>query len=229
VISIGLVDDQSLVLSGFSMLLGSVDDFRVAWQAADGSQIPGQEPVDVVLMDVNMPQVDGITATRELVSRDDHVRVIMLTSFGEQQYVSRAIDAGASGFLLKDTEPEVLIEAIWVVASGEAILSPQVTAQLLTSLRGGTPARDVAYEPLAPDLTERERAILEKVALGYTNDEIAESEFVSMSTVKTHIRHILANSPLGRITYELVTAMLEACSKYRNSPERLIRKPPSIT
>lgn len=203
------------------MLLGSVDDFRVAWQAADGSQVPGQEPVDVVLMDVNMPQVDGITATRGLVSRDDHVRVIMLTSFGEQQYVSRAIDAGASGFLLKDTEPEALIEAIRVVASGEAILSPQVTAQLLTSLRGGTPARDVAYEPLAPDLTKRERAILEKVALGYTNDEIAESEFVSMSTVKTHIRHIRAKTG----SRDRVHAVLHAYRAGLVTTEQLLHHP----
>lgn len=183
VIRVGLVDDQPLVRAGFALLVNSQDDLTVVWQAGDGDDLP-TEPADVVLMDVQMPRVDGITAARQLLVGDDHVRVIMLTTFDDEAFVSGAIAAGASGFLLKDSQPEQLLHAIRTVAEGNAILSPKVTAGVLRQLQG-----DVHQEEL--DLTARERDILRLIALGYNNEEIAAQEFVSMSTVKTHVRHIL--------------------------------------
>lgn len=183
VIRVGLVDDQPLVRAGFALLVNSQDDLTVVWQAGDGDDLP-TEPADVVLMDVQMPHVDGVTAARQLLVGDDHARVIMLTTFDDEAFVSGAIAAGASGFLLKDSQPEQLLHAIRTVAEGNAILSPKVTAGVLRQLQG-----DVKQEVL--DLTARERDILRLIALGYNNEEIAAQEFVSMSTVKTHVRHIL--------------------------------------
>lgn len=183
-IRVGLVDDQPLVRAGFAMLIGSQDDMTVVWQAGDGDEIH-EHAVDVVLMDVQMPRVDGITATARLLERDDQVRVIMLTTFDDQDFVSGAITAGASGFLLKDSQPEQFLDAIRTVHAGNAVLSPRVTAGVLRELHGGRlPVGEL-------DLTPREKEILRLMALGYTNEEIAERELVSMSTVKTHVRHIL--------------------------------------
>lgn len=195
-ITVGLVDDQPLVRAGFAMLLGSQDDLEVLWQAGDGAEVPGQPEVDVVLMDVQMPRVDGITATRALLARDGHVKVVMLTTFDDREFVKGAIEAGASGFLLKDAEPEELLAAVRTVAAGDAVLAPRVTARVLRELR--TPPTSTPPVPaVEPDeqalgeLTPRERDILRLIALGYSNDELAAEEFVSMATVKTHVRHIL--------------------------------------
>lgn len=131
-IRVALVDDQPLVRSGFAMLVNSQPDLEVVWQAGDGSEVFAQPPADVVLMDVQMPNMDGITAAAQLLAKDTDVRIIMLTTFDDRDYVTDAIAAGASGFLLKDAEPEELLKAIRVVAAGEAVLAPRVTAKLLT-------------------------------------------------------------------------------------------------
>ncbi|MGP6172930.1 response regulator [Corynebacterium sp. A21] len=194
-IRIGLVDDQPLVRAGFAMLIGSQDDMSVRWQAGDGAEIPapGAGDVDIVLMDVQMPQVDGITATRELLRNNEGVRVIMLTTFDDEEFVGGAIEGGASGFLLKDAQPEELLAAIRTVHRGDAVLAPKVTAQVLDRLRRPEIPAATAPSPHPGllDLTPREREILQLMAQGYNNDEIAEAEFVSMATVKTHVRHIL--------------------------------------
>lgn len=194
-IRVGLVDDQPLVRAGFGMLICSQEDMIVVWEAGDGAAVPEKPPVDVVLMDVQMPEVDGITATRRLLASDNEVKVIMLTTFDDREFVSGAITAGASGFLLKDAQPEELLDAVRVVHHGDAVLAPKVTAQVLKRLRH--PARPVIGEPAPRDesalsgLTPRELEVLRLIALGYSNEEIAAAEFVSMATVKTHVRHIL--------------------------------------
>lgn len=194
-VRIGLVDDQPLVGAGFAMLIGSQDDMSVSWQAGDGAEIPqpGAGDADIVLMDVQMPRVDGITATRGLLQAGGGARVIMLTTFDDERFVDGAIEAGASGFLLKDAQPEELLAAIRTVHRGDAVLAPKVTAQVLDRLRrpGRAGIPDPSPHPALLELTPREREILQLIALGYSNDEIVRAEFVSMATVKTHVRHIL--------------------------------------
>ncbi|GAA4788371.1 response regulator transcription factor [Corynebacterium canis] len=186
-IRVALVDDQPLVRSGFAMLVNSQPDLEVVWQAGDGSEVFAQPPADVVLMDVQMPNMDGITAAAQLLAKDTDVRIIMLTTFDDRDYVTDAIAAGASGFLLKDAEPEELLKAIRVVAAGEAVLAPRVTAKLLTEFIP-RPAVPVVH---CDDLTPREVEVLRLMAFGYSNTEIAKAHVVSMATVKTHVRHIL--------------------------------------
>lgn len=194
-IRVGLVDDQPLVRAGFGMLIGSQADMTVAWEAGDGVEVPGKPAVDVVLMDVQMPELDGITATRRLFAADSEVKVIMLTTFDDREFISGAISAGASGFLLKDAQPEELLDAVRTVHHGDAVLAPKITAQVLKGLRN--PARASATDPVPRDdtalagLTPRETEVLRLIALGYSNEEIVAREFVSMATVKTHVRHIL--------------------------------------
>jgi DNA-binding NarL/FixJ family response regulator len=185
-----LCDDQALVRSGFRMILDARSDLEVVGEAEDGVQAieltRTLEP-DVVLMDVRMPNLDGIGATRQIVSSGAAARVLILTTFDPDEYVYEAIRAGASGFLLKDVEPEELVDAIRVVAAGNALLGASVTTRLLARF-GQAPA------PTAPsldNLTERELDILRLLAEGLTNAEIAERLVVSETTVKTHVSSVL--------------------------------------
>jgi DNA-binding NarL/FixJ family response regulator len=185
-----LCDDQALVRGGFRMILEARPDIEVVGEAEDGldavEQTGALEP-DVVLMDVRMPNLDGIGATRQIVASGSPARVLILTTFDPDEYVYEAIRAGASGFLLKDVEPEELVDAIRVVAAGNALLGATVTTRLLERF-GQAPTT----KPQALDgLTERELEILRLVAEGLTNAEIADRLVVSETTVKSHVSSVL--------------------------------------
>jgi DNA-binding NarL/FixJ family response regulator len=195
-----LADDQALIRAGFRVLLEAADDVTVVGEAVNGGQavsLARELRADVVLMDIRMPEVDGLEATRRIAADDDlaGVKVIILTTFETDDYVYQALRAGASGFLVKDCEPEDLIRAIRVVARGEALLSPSVTRRLIDNLAGqgrvaGRAARPVPGHDLAR-LTEREREILCLVAEGLSNDEIAARLYLSPLTTKTHVSRVL--------------------------------------
>jgi DNA-binding NarL/FixJ family response regulator len=191
VIRVLLCDDQALVRSGFRMILEARDDFDVVGEAANGREAVELAAVtspDVILMDVRMPELDGVEATRHILSGSSTGRVLILTTFDLDEYVVRAIRAGASGFLLKDVPPQQLVDAIRVVAAGEALLAPTVTRRLLDRFaRDLSPPSTVSLEAL----TEREREILTLVAQGLSNAEIAERLVVGESTVKTHVSSVL--------------------------------------
>lgn len=219
-ITVGLVDDQPLVRTGFAMLINSQDDLRTVWEAGDGADVPGKEHVDIVLMDVQMPKVNGIDATRELLARDQDTKVIMLTTFDDQDFVTGAIAAGASGFLLKDAQPEQLLDAIRVVHAGQAVLAPRATARVLGVLKDRTP-QSRAEQVQLDELTPREHEVLRLMALGLSNEEIAAKEFVSMATVKTHVRHILMKTQ----SRDRVHAVLCAYRSGLVTTEELLRHP----
>ncbi|MDN6198566.1 response regulator [Corynebacterium flavescens] len=200
-ISIGLVDDQQLVRAGFAMVIGSQDDLSVSWEASDGAQaidLASALPVDVILMDVRMPGTDGITATTQIIAASPEAKVIVLTTFDNDEYVVEAIAAGASGFLLKDADPEELLHAVRAVAAGESVLAAASTTRLLRQVRpllGRSWEASAGSAPRLPDpLTPREEEILTLVAQGLDNQEIADVLFISLPTVKTHIGHILAKT-----------------------------------
>jgi DNA-binding NarL/FixJ family response regulator len=189
-IRVVLADDQGLVRAGFRALLDAQDDIEVVGEAADGeaaARLAVQLSPDIVLMDIRMPGMDGLAATRRIVDdeRSARARVVILTTFGLDEYVFEAIRSGASGFLVKDTEPEELVQAVRVVAGGDALLSPGVTKKLIAEFA----AR--AKEPEATEgleeLTDREREVLALVAEGLSNDEIGERLIVSPATAKTHV------------------------------------------
>jgi DNA-binding NarL/FixJ family response regulator len=184
-----VVDDQALVRGGFRMILDAREDIEVVGEAENGEdalQLTDELDPDVVLMDVRMPKLDGVAATRRLVERGSRARILVITTFDLDEYVYAAMRAGASGFLLKDVKPEELVDAIRLVASGNTLLGPAATRLL------------DRFAPLQPDnpalleaLTEREREILELVATGHSNAEIAGALVVSETTVKSHVSSIL--------------------------------------
>ena len=193
-----IVDDQALVRGGFRLILESQKDIEVVGEAEDGrdalEQARALEP-DVVLMDVRMPELDGIEATRRLLAGGERPRVLMLTTFDADEYVYEAMKAGASGFLLKDVRPEQLAEGVRVVAGGDALLAPTLTRRLIEQHVRRPPPGSQAPQELS-ELTERELEVLEKVAGGSSNGEIASALFVSEATVKTHVTHILTKLAL---------------------------------
>jgi DNA-binding NarL/FixJ family response regulator len=189
-----LCDDQALVRSGFRMILETREDLEVVGEAEDGAQaieLAQRRLPDVILMDVRMPRVDGVEATRRLVAGNCLARILILTTFDLDEYVYAALRAGASGFLLKDVQPAQLVDAIRVVARGEALLAPTVTRRLLDRFAGALPGSPEAEPPELSTLTEREREVLGLMAAGLSNAELAERLFLSETTVKTHVSSIL--------------------------------------
>jgi DNA-binding NarL/FixJ family response regulator len=188
-----VADDQALVRSGFRMILEEREDLEVVGEAEDGAQavaLARKLRPDVVLMDVRMPGMDGVEATRRIVASGSAARVLVLTTFDLDEYVYDAIRAGASGFLLKDVQPAQLVEAIRVVAAGEALLAPTVTRRLLDRF-GEALSAPQATAPALNGLTEREREILALLARGLSNAELAERLVLSETTVKSHVSSIL--------------------------------------
>ena len=188
-----IADDQALVRGGFRMILDAREDIDVAGEAADGTEaialVAEQEP-DVVLMDVRMPNVDGIEATRQIVASGSTARIIILTTHDVDEYVFAALRAGASGFLLKDVRPPDLVEAIRVVARGDALLAASVTRRLLDRFAAVLPA-DTAKPADLDELTDRELEVLRLVALALSNAEIAGRLVLTEATVKTHVSSVL--------------------------------------
>lgn len=188
-----VADDQELVRAGFAVLIDSAPDLEVIGQAANGVEavdlVVALEP-DVVLMDVRMPGLDGIEATRQIARSGSASRVLMLTTFDRDEFVHEALRAGASGFLLKDTPPADLLDAIRVVAAGEALLAPTVTRRLIEEFVR-TPVSGTTSPAALAVLTDREREVLTLVARGLSNQEIAERLVLSPSTAKTHVSRIL--------------------------------------
>jgi DNA-binding NarL/FixJ family response regulator len=201
--SILLVDDQELLRVGFRMVLDAQPDFEVVGEARDGGQAIAlvlEHSPDVVLMDVRMPGIDGVQATRRIVACGSRSRVIILTTFDLDEYAYAALRAGASGFLLKDAPPADLISAIRAVASGDAVVAPSTTRRLLSSLAhqlpGPEPTRASEDSPALRLLTPREREVMLAVARGLSNSEIAKELVLSEATVKTHVGRILAKLEL---------------------------------
>jgi DNA-binding NarL/FixJ family response regulator len=199
VITVLIVDDQPLQRLGFRMLLESNTDTQVVGEAKNGADAVRQAAElhpDVVLMDVRMPGMDGIEATRRIAEAGGRSRILMLTTFDLDEYVHAALRVGASGFLLKDAYPEELLAGIRAVAAGDAVIAPALTRRLLDEfaqhLGTAAPGGRVATDPRLDILTEREREILIAIGCGWTNGEIAERLVLSESTVKTHVGRVLA-------------------------------------
>jgi DNA-binding NarL/FixJ family response regulator len=188
-----LVDDDDLMRAGLEAVLSSDESIEVVGEAGDGRaavQKAGTLRPDVVLMDVRMPDLDGISATREILSASPEVKVAVLTTFEQDDYIFGALSAGASGFLLKRTKPEELIAAIHTIAAGDSLLSPSVTRRVIERM-AGQPVPDSSASERLDELTPREREVLELIACGLSNSEIAAAFVIEESTVKTHVKRIL--------------------------------------
>jgi DNA-binding NarL/FixJ family response regulator len=186
-----VADDQSMVRAGFRMLLAGEEDLEVVAEAANGLEAVDKAArfhPDVVLMDIRMPELDGLEATRRILATDDGARILILTTFDLDEYVYEALRAGASGFVLKDDPPEQLLAAIRVVAGGDALLSPAITKRVIKQF---TRIPQPAPPKQLDELTERELDVFRLIARGLSNAEIGQELYISDTTVKTHITHIL--------------------------------------
>ncbi|HVM08540.1 MAG TPA: response regulator transcription factor [Acidimicrobiales bacterium] len=189
-----LADDQPLLRKGFRMVLESEDGLEVVGEAADGNEaidLAGTLDPDVILMDIRMPNLDGVAATARLTQGEKPARVLILTTFDLDEYVYDALRAGASGFLLKDVPPEDLINAIHVVANGDAVVAPSITKRLINRFASSLPAHPLEPPAALADLTERELEVLTLMGRGLSNAEIAHELFLGETTVKTHVGRVL--------------------------------------
>ncbi len=205
-----LVDDQDLVRAGFRVILGAEKDIEVVGEAGDGQtavELARELTPDVVLMDVQMPGVDGLEATRRILGAGGPIKVVILTTFDREDYLFEALRAGASGFLLKNASPEDLVESVRIVARGDALLSPEVTRRVIA--RFGSPTRPSEQRPSEhrpPELTDREFEVLVQLARGASNAEIARALFLGETTVKTHVSRVLTKLGLRDRTHAVVYA-----------------------
>ncbi|MFB7177761.1 response regulator [Streptomyces sp. NPDC056257] len=204
-----IVDDQMMVREGFSVLLNAMDGIEVVGEAVDGreaiAQVAALRP-DVVLMDIRMPHMNGLEATREIVAADTDAKVLVLTTFDLDEYVYQALRAGASGFLLKDASARQLADGVRVVAAGEALLAPSVTKRLIAEFSKISETRKLADPAGVGELTERETEVLVLIAQGLSNAEIASRLIVAESTIKTHVSRILVKLGLRDRTQAAVFA-----------------------
>lgn len=197
-----LVDDDPLVRAGLTFMLGGADDIEIVGEAADGADVPAlvrETAPDVVLMDIRMPRVDGLTATERLRARPGAPEVVVLTTFHADEQVLRALRAGAAGFVLKDTSPAEIVESVRRVAAGDPVLSPAVTRRLIAHVadRAAENIRQATAAGRLAELAEREREVALAVGRGLTNAEIAATLYMSVPTVKTHVSRILARLGLN--------------------------------
>jgi RNA polymerase sigma factor (sigma-70 family) len=208
VIRIVIADDHSLVRGGFRVMLEAEPDLRVVAEASDGREaveaVRRAKP-DVILMDIRMPQVDGIEATREIVAMDVDTRVLVVTTFDLDEYVFAALRAGAAGFLLKEANPAQLADAVRTVAAGDSLLAPRVTTRLLEHFVEGPRPDDRLIDAL-DELTDREREVMHLIARGMSNVEIGRELFLSEATVKTHVTRVLSKLGLKSRTQAVVVA-----------------------
>ncbi len=205
-ITVLIVDDQAMVRGGLRLILEAEDDINVIAEAENGEEgvrLARRERPDVVLMDVRMPVMDGLEATRQITEQIERTRVIVLTTFDLDEYVYGALRNGASGFLLKDADGDQLVEAIRVIASGDALIAPSVTRRLISEFADRPALAEIKG---IDELTERELEVLGLVANGLSNTEIGEALFVSESTVKTHVSHILTKLQLRDRVQAVVAA-----------------------
>jgi DNA-binding NarL/FixJ family response regulator len=194
-IRVAIVDDDALVRAGLRMILGGDPSIEIVGEAADGREaldLIARVSPHVVLMDIRMPRLDGLETTRSLTTRGDRARVIVLTTFDTDELVLTALRHGAVGFLLKDTPPADIVDAVRRVAAGESTLSPSVTAQLIATVTSGSDGRRQRASALLDRLTEREREVAVSVGHGLSNAEIAAQLFMGVATVKTHVGHVFA-------------------------------------
>lgn len=208
-IRVALVDDQAMVRAGLRMILDSEADITVCGEASDGSEavaLAASTEPDVILMDIRMPGLDGISAARDVLAHCPKVRVVILTTFDDDEHVYEALQVGASGFLLKSADGDTLVNAVRVVASGEAMLAPEVTRRVIERFSAAASGRMPTPADALGDLSEREVEVLRLMARGLSNQEIASELFVSGTTVKTHVSHILTK--LG--VRDRVQAVVEA-------------------
>jgi DNA-binding NarL/FixJ family response regulator len=206
-IRVALIDDQALIRAGLAMIVEASMDMTVVGQAGDGADalaMLARVAADVVLMDVQMPRMDGVEATRRLVADADSPRVIVLTTFDLDEYAYAALRAGASGFLLKDARAEDVLAAIRTVHAGDAVIAPSTTRRMLDHLAAGGPRSD--NDPALATLTPREREVLVEIAQGFTNPEIARRLYLSEATVKTHVGRILAKLRLRDRVHAVIFA-----------------------
>jgi DNA-binding NarL/FixJ family response regulator len=220
-----VADDQSMVRAGFQMLLSGEEDIEVVAEAGNGLEAVDKaarfDPT-VVLMDIRMPELDGLEATRRILATDDAARILILTTFDLDEYVYEALTAGASGFVLKDDPPEQLIAAIRTVAAGDALLSPTITKRVIKQfarLPRPTPPTEV------DDLTEREREVFRLLARGLSNAEIGQELYISETTVKTHITHILQKLDLRDRVQAVVLAYETGLFDTDQGPSNLAERP----
>ncbi len=189
-----LADDEALIRAGIRLVLETADDLEIVAEAADGAEaveLVRRHRVDVALLDIRMPRLDGLAAAEQITQLVPHTKVVVLTTFGEDDYVARALRAGAAGFLLKDTPPDGLIQAVRVAAGGEAILSPKITRQLIDRYVGPEDTRSDAARRRLEVLTARERDVLILISDGLSNAEIAKGLLLSEGTAKAHVSRIL--------------------------------------
>ena len=212
-----VADDQSMVRAGFRMLLADEEDIEVVAEASNGLEAidkAARFDPSVVLMDIRMPELDGLQATRRILAADDTARILILTTFDLDEYVYEALRAGASGFVLKDDSPEQLIAAIRTVAAGEALLSPTITKRVIQKFaRMPRPSPPKELD----DLSEREREVFRLMARGLSNGEIAQELYISETTVKTHVTHILQKLNLRDRVQAVVLAYQTVIFEAENS------------
>ncbi|MEU8819674.1 response regulator transcription factor [Actinoplanes sp. NPDC048796] len=204
-----LVDDQALIRAGFRMILEETDGIEVAGEAPDGAEavrLTAEVRPDVILMDVRMPGVDGIEATRRIMARDPAARVLILTTFDLDEYAFAALRAGASGFVLKDVPVDELTRAVRAVAAGNAVVSPRITRSLITAYTSHRPVPAGRARAVLDQLTPREREVLRAVAAGLSNTEIAGRLVVSEATVKTHVGSVLSKLNLRNRVQAVILA-----------------------